>query len=667
MADERRTAPSLTQPGGSAQSNGHGPAAPWDSTSGSAVALLPTGLVVLLLVLATTYDGAFHLRHWAPTALLAVMTLLGMHLASGAVLLPGPVRVAVIAIWAFAGWTLLSGAWAESPALAWEGGNRTILYAALVTLALLMLAPPRRLAFVGQLTVVGIALLALVTLIRMRSNGPHLFLAGRLDSPVGYRNGTAALFAFPVWPLIVTAAVRGSRPGARAAAFAAAVLCLGLAFATQSRGVALGLVCGGVIALALGPDRVRRAWIAIVVVGFVAVISGPLLEPYDAFIAGKGAANAAAIRHASSALTIATVLALVLGFLGALLDNGLRAPQLARLRSVATAGLVVVVVVGALGALVKVGNPVSYARDKVQEFKQLTPSGKLGSTRLGSVGGQRYDLWRVALREWRDHPLQGVGEGNYAFEYYVQRKTDRNLTDPHSLPIRLLAETGLVGFLLFGTFLVALIVAFARGWRSAPAAIRRPAVALAAGGAVVIGQNSIDWLWLIPGITGLGLFSAALATGMVSQPARAPALAPTRRSIAWPAVAVGLVLAAISVVLPFLADFHERRARAVAATQPAKTLSEGRAAERLDPFSVVPHYLQAGALEDLGRPAAAREELLQALDLEPRNFATLGLLGDFEARQGAKQQAEMYYRRALALDPLDVGLQKLARGQFSGS
>ena len=39
-------------------------------------AVLPTALVVLLLVLAVSYDGAFHLRHWAPTALLALVTLL---------------------------------------------------------------------------------------------------------------------------------------------------------------------------------------------------------------------------------------------------------------------------------------------------------------------------------------------------------------------------------------------------------------------------------------------------------------------------------------------------------------------------------------------------------------------------------------------------------------
>src|SRR4051794_35351705 len=184
MADERLTPSTLTKVGASAHSNGDGAAIAWEP-GGGGLTLLPTGLVLLLLVLATTYDGAFHLRHWAPTALLAVVTLLGMHVAGGTVLPRGPARMAVIAIWAFAGWTLLSGAWAESPSLAWQGADRTILYAALVTLALLLLAPARRLAFVGQASVAGISLLAAVTLVRMRGHGSDLFLAGRLDSPVG--------------------------------------------------------------------------------------------------------------------------------------------------------------------------------------------------------------------------------------------------------------------------------------------------------------------------------------------------------------------------------------------------------------------------------------------------------------------------------------------------
>src|SRR4051812_4950190 len=237
------------------------------SLTTSATAVLPTALVVLLLVLAVSFDGAFHLRHWAPTALLALVTLLAMHLAGGTAMPRGALRVALFAIWGFAAWTLLSMLWAESPALAWEGANRTILYAALASLALLTAAPARQLEFVGNALVAGISLLAVVTLLRIRANGPDLFLAGRLDSPVGYRNGTAALFAFPVWPLIVIGATRGRSPALRAGALAWAVLCLGLAFSTQSRGVALGLACGGLVALALGPDRLKRAWLAILVVG----------------------------------------------------------------------------------------------------------------------------------------------------------------------------------------------------------------------------------------------------------------------------------------------------------------------------------------------------------------------------------------------------------------
>ncbi len=56
--------------------------------------------------------------------------------------------------------------------------------------------------------------------------------------------------------------------------FALAVTALGLAFLTQSRGVLLGFCCGAVVALALGPDRIRRAWLAILAVAAIAACSG---------------------------------------------------------------------------------------------------------------------------------------------------------------------------------------------------------------------------------------------------------------------------------------------------------------------------------------------------------------------------------------------------------
>jgi len=37
------------------------------------------------------------------------------------------------------------------------------------------------------------------------------------------------------------------------------------------------------------------------------------------------------------------------------------------------------------------------------------------------------------------------------------------------------------------------------------------------------------------------------------------------------------------------------------------------------------------------------------------------VIGDFEARGGNLRLARSYYRRALALDPLDTGLQQLAQ------
>jgi len=63
----------------------------------------------------------------------------------------------------------------------------------------------------------------------------------------------------------------------------------------------------------------------------------------------------------------------------------------------------------------------------------------------------------------------------------------------------------------------------------------------------------------------------------------------------------------------------------------------------------------------MGRRSAARSQLLDAQRMEPASLVPLGLLGDFEARGGRFAQARVYYRRALARDPLDVGLEQLAR------
>src|SRR5687768_3513816 len=81
----------------------------------------------LLLLLATWYQGAFALRHWAPVALLALV-ILAAAAASGALWVPErAARIALAGLWAFAVWSLLSAVWADSPGRAIEGGGRTVL------------------------------------------------------------------------------------------------------------------------------------------------------------------------------------------------------------------------------------------------------------------------------------------------------------------------------------------------------------------------------------------------------------------------------------------------------------------------------------------------------------------------------------------------------------
>jgi O-antigen ligase len=625
--------------------------------------VVAVGVLGLLLLVATWFEGAFALRHWAPVAILGLVAVATALVAGGLSVRGRAAQVAVAAIWAFAAWVLLSTLWAESAGRALEGSGRTLLYAALFTVAIAAPVRGRTAAGLGLAVVGGVVAVAAITLVELLGGGTAEFLAGRLDDPVGYRNATACLFALAFWPLVATAAHRVGNPVLRAAACGGAALVVALALLTQARGVLLGLALGGVVAIALGPDRVRRLWVALLIVAGVALLSDDLLTPYRAFTDG-GPEIAADIAVAVDAVVLLTVGATILGLAAALLDGGLRLSTDARAvaRRVAIAGLVLLVPVAIAVTLAETGNPVTFAQDRFDEFRSLETAAP-GETRLAFGGGQRSDIWRVALLELSDHPLTGVGEGNYPFDYYVERRTDRNLSTPHSLPFELLAEKGLVGVLAFLAFLVAIVAAVGRRWRAADPPTRWAASGLLAGAAVVFGQSTVDWIWLIPGLMGLaflllGLGVAALAPG--NELVRSPSAGRPLRVAAGALVA----LTAIGVMLLYVSDADVRRARDPDATA-AERLSAAREAERLNRWSMVPRYLQAGALEELGRGREARRELLDARELEPANFATLGLLGDLELRRGNERAARRWYRRALALNPLDVGLRKLARGQGS--
>jgi hypothetical protein len=628
----------------------------------------PTVLVLALLVLATAYAGAFSVRQWAPPTLFVLIMLLTLIVRGGAWQLPDRwLALALGGAWGLSAWAALSASWAQSPAAALEGAGRQALYAAIITVPLVAIGDVRALRVAGRGVIGGIALIALYTLGRMLIDGPSIFLAGRLNGPVEYRNATALLFCLAYWPLLVVAAARGRSRAARAICFGLAELMLGLAFLTQSRGVLLGLGCGAAIVFALGPDRVRRAWLALLSLLLLAGASSWLLTPYHAFAGGDGVVSGPDILTAARALLALVCVSVVVGFLLAVFDAGLRtaSPAVGGVRVLARLGLVAVLAAGLAGGWVAVhGDPIHKLRVEWSEFKSLQTT-STSATRYTSAGGQRYDLWRVAALELRANPVGGVGEGSYQFGYYRQRHTNRNLDDPHGLLFQLGAELGVVGLVLFAAILIGFVGSLWRWWQAAPLEVRRPAGGLMAAGATFIGQSSVDWMWRIPGLTALGVLCLAVAAALLARSARPVASvgSPVRHAGGLWSRAVAGVALLVAVVLVFslyMSDFYVRRARDEAGHSSATQLADARTASTFDPWSSDPHYLEASALESMGNRAAAQGQLEDALRLEPASLVPLGLLGDFQARGHDFAKARVYYRRALALDPLDVGLQQLA-------
>jgi probable O-glycosylation ligase (exosortase A-associated) len=94
----------------------------------------------------------------------------------------------------------------------------------------------------------------------------------------------------------------------------------------------------------------------------------------------------------------------------------------------------------------------------------------LGQVDVEGSADQRFEIWRVAGAIIADHPVTGVGLGGYPKthqEYALSSRFKpiaRGSRDTHSIYLNVMAETGVVGFiLLMGMMLTALW----QGWRAA--------------------------------------------------------------------------------------------------------------------------------------------------------------------------------------------------------
>jgi tetratricopeptide (TPR) repeat protein len=426
----------------------------------------------------------------------------------------------------------------------------------------------------------------------------------------------------------------------------------------------------------------------LVVAGGVALAAPDLLRIYSDTASGSPAVD---ISHAAG--RAALLAALGVGVVWAMLTAGW---ELVGSRATAgnragTAGswLLVVPVVLALAVAASSAHRIGRdVRDQWHVFTHLAGSSGAATSsstsqpRLLSGAGNRYDYWRIAWRLWKEHPLLGVGAGNYPRPYYELRATTEDVEQPHSVELQALSELGVVGALLLAGSIAGV------GWgavrmRSRAAHAPLPRTLMVGGlGAFVawLAQTSVDWMHLLPGLTAIAIAGAAVlvrprpaagardATGLhqpqgsigaAERPWARALTSRTARALGGSAVLATLVVAGASLSRQGLADFYRARAQHELKAHPEAAVTYANRSLSIDSDAVQTYYALAAALARFDQAAAAEAALRAALAREPDNFVTWTLLGDVAVRERRLGVAKRNYARAHQLNPQNSTLMKL--------
>lgn len=503
---------------------------------------------------------------------------------------------------AFGVFQLLSIGWAHARGDAWDAANRTFVY----TLAFLLFvgwrAPARAKQGLVLLFAFGMAVIGVATLFSAANHVGSAFEAERLSAPTGYANATAALFLIPFWAVVSLGGTPRLPAPLRALAIGTAATLAAVAYVPESRGALYSFPVASVILLVLARHRLRTAVALALSVAPVTLFVHPLSRPFEAL---STPARATATHHAAIIAIVCGIIAAVVAAGAALIDDRVRLETPRRLR-IAICATVAVAAVAAV-TIVAVNHPRAEASRLWSSFRSDNNNQATGATRFGTLGSNRYDFWRVALKLAEDHPVAGIGAGNFSEQYLEQRRTGEQPAYPHSLEFSLLAQTGAIGTALFLAFAGAVGLAAYRERRAGAAE-----ASLVAGGVTAFAywtlHGSVDWLWEFP---ALGL-SAFLLLGIAIAPSGA---APVGRRLR-----IGIVAACAVVTLGFVAPW-------IAARQVAR----------------------AG---DLWRqdPAAAYATLNQAADLNPLSDAAPVLAGTIAAERGDVPRMRASFERAISRD-----------------
>jgi hypothetical protein len=618
---------------------------------------VPVAVCVGTFVWFAAKEAGFLGTIWLPGTLLLLATLV---VCLVSLPLPRPSRPVLIAVLLLAGyalWSYLSILWADEQGIAWDGANRTLLYAIVFALCALWPIRATPAAALAGLWGLAVALIGVVVLLRVSTAGDptSFFRLGRLEHPTGYANGNVALWFSALWPCLVLSTRTKVAPPLRGLLLAACGVLVGLTILGQSRAWFFALPLVLVLAVVLVPRR-GRTLAAIAALGVaVLVMLSPLIDLYDNWDA---ASRTALVDDATRAILLASLGLFVAGTAAALLERriSVSAPTARRI-SVAVVITAGALALGSLGAYAASrDDPIGSLEDSWQEFKAgSSEPGDFGRSRFGgSLSNYRYDYWRVAWHNFKRHPLIGVGADNYELDYTERGHSAATPRYAHSIELRVLSHTGLLGTLLFGGAMgLALFVAV-------PYAVRGKGFAPAVAGACLmvfaywVVHGSVDWLWEYPGLGGpafgmLGVAVALAGRGGVDADADLP------RPVVAAGVAVALLLSAV-LTLPWLAERDLRHVLDTDAAAPFDSLDRLDRAAKLNPLS--PNFDKAAGviLARQGRVDEAALEFREVLERSPRDSYAELQLGVIASELGRPQEALGHLERANELAPRDTAI-----------
>jgi O-antigen ligase len=622
-------------------------------------------IAVGILVWFSADEGGFLGTTHLPAALAMLAMLIVALVALPTPTPPRPLQLAMALTAGYAAWSYLSMAWAGQPDVAWEGANKTALYALVFALFALWPVRGNAAAFLAGAFALGVTGVAIVELFRIDGTSRTLafFHEGRLAEPAGYANANAAMWAMAFWPAALLAGRREVPVILRGLLLGSAGILVALALLAQSRGWLMALPFMVVIAVVAVPGRGRTLVTLAAVAAAAALMVGPITDVYDAFDPSKPPGQV--FSDALSRILLVSALLAVAGLVAALVDRRVRVPA-PTARRVSRAVVVAAAAVALLGGGVVVAradDPLGSVSDRWKEFKKGGTEPTFTSSRLSSssFASYRADAWTVAWDSFKRHPVIGVGADNFARDYALHGDSDQTPKYPHSLEFRVISQTGVIGLLLFGGALAAAVMA------AAPAVRRGRGIgAAAAGTGLMIGaywvvHGSLDWFFEYPVLSCaafafLGL-AGAVSAGMF--PTRARPL-PGGRPLAIGAVVLASALSG-AIAIPWLAERDLRNAREQAGADPQGALDRLDRSGRLNRLSPDAHKTSALIELRQGNLAAARRDFQEAVERSPGDSFALIQLAAIASVETRRADARALVARARAAAPRDSVVRRAAR------